>query len=118
MQRSALRVVAEFKRRTAGQRVAEVWNTEGTWYVTRGFAEEQLYFLATGKYQKNGSAIGVLVSHQLDRPRAKPKAKKYRADRQWQQSFTKVPLSEVPPKVVASAKPVFAELLKADDDAV
>jgi hypothetical protein len=69
----------------------------GKWYVQK-FSDEVLYFYAQA-VQKNGGTAGILVTVDLTRPRAAPKAKKSSVFKGWEHLWKEVSEAELPPNV-------------------
>jgi hypothetical protein len=91
-------IIAE---RVAG-RIAEVYtgifNTKGKWY-RQDFSDIQQFFQASGENLKNGNAAGMMVTKDLNRPRAKPRAKKISLSRYDQQHWKAVDEKDVPDEI-------------------
>jgi len=71
------------------------------WYIQRSQAFGQTNYFFPKVMQKNGSYAGVFVSVDNDRPRAKPKARRYAVDASFMRSFHEIAEESVPAKVRA-----------------
>jgi hypothetical protein len=78
------------------------WGNAGEWYVQR-VRDQEIYFKASGEEIKNGNISGTQVTLQLDRPRARPKAKQISVSRTNQGLWKRVDATDVPPAVVSAA---------------
>jgi hypothetical protein len=79
-----------------------IFNTKGKWY-RQDFGDIMQYFQASGENLKNGNAAGMMVTKEIMRPRAKPRAKKISLSRYDQRGWQAVDESDVPDEIKAVA---------------